>query len=88
MKTKNTKSAPLKKAAPKRKLLIKKCHACGHINESSKELENCEQCRKGFLPLNYFNKIHTQGQTSYQELFSEVEDLTEEDLIKGITVIW
>ncbi|MFZ4713446.1 MAG: hypothetical protein ACOYL6_07035 [Bacteriovoracaceae bacterium] len=88
MKTKTVKNRPQKNTTPKRKLLIKKCHACGHINESSRELETCGSCNKGFLPLNYFSKIHSQGATNYKELFSEVEDLTEEDLIRGITVIW
>lgn len=88
MKTKTTKSIPSKSTTPKRKLLIKKCHSCGHINESSRELEACGKCNKGFLPLNYFNKIHSQGSLSYKELFSEVEEITEEDLIRGITVLW
>lgn len=78
-----------KKKATKKKLLIKKCHVCGHINESQSELEKCDKCNKGFLPLNYFSKIHAQGETtSYQQLFSEVEELSDEDLIKGIYVIW
>jgi uncharacterized OB-fold protein len=88
MKTKTSKTLPTKTSTPKRKLLIKKCHSCGHINESSRELEACGKCNKGFLPLNYFEKVHSQGTLSYKELFSEVEEITEEDLIRGITVLW
>ncbi len=69
------------------KSLIKKCHVCLELNESVKEIERCQKCRKAFLPLNYFSKIHLDD-GDYESLFSEVDELQDEDLIKGIYVIW
>ncbi len=72
----------------KLKLIIKKCHMCGQLIESSVEQEKCMCCGKSFLPLNYFNKIHDHEKSQFKELFAESHDLHEEDLIKGLYVIW
>ena len=71
-----------------KKLLIKKCHICGHLNESHNELERCKNCHKSFLPSSYFNKVHEQAGQNYKNLYSEVTELEEKDLIIGIHVIW
>ena len=70
------------------RLLIRKCHLCGHLNESSKELTECLSCRKAFLPLNYFAKVHQVDAKNYKHLYAELSELSEEDLISGIYVIW
>ena len=70
------------------KLIIKKCYICGHISESSKEPKECLNCQKSFLPLNYFNKIHAQDGSGFTELFSVSQEIHEEDLIKGLMVLW
>jgi uncharacterized OB-fold protein len=70
------------------KLLIRKCHKCGQMTESSVEQEKCPSCGKSFLPLRYFEKIHGAENTNFKELFSETDDLCEEDLVKGIFVLW
>lgn len=70
------------------KVIIKKCHLCGHIMESNKEVEKCSICQKSFLPSNYFGKIHAHDSESYKELFMMIEELHEDDLVKGINVIW
>ncbi len=75
-KTKNTKK------------IIKKCHCCGQITEAQKEIQKCVKCQKSFLPLNYFEKIHSDAQYKYDELFADSYELEEEDLIKGLYVIW
>ena len=69
------------------KLIIKLCHKCGHCNASEIELERCEKCAKAFLPLNYFEKIHAKDE-KFQGLFEEGDNLTDEDLIKGLYVLW
>ena len=69
-------------------LIIKKCHICGHISESQRELEQCGNCQKSFLPLNYFGKIHAKNEEEFQELFSHSREIHEEDLIKGLIVLW
>ena len=72
----------------KAKLLIKKCHMCGQLIEASVEQEKCVCCGKSFLPLNYFEKIHDHKDLKFKDLFSETNELHEEDLIKGLYVIW
>lgn len=70
------------------KLLIKKCHVCGHIMESAQEVQKCQKCKKSFLPSNYFAKVHSKSQAEYEQLFADSQELHENDLIKGLTVIW
>ena len=74
--------------AVKTKTIIKKCHCCGQILESYKEPEKCISCKKSFLPLNYFDKIHNKENEDYKILFAESYLIEEEDLIKGIYVLW
>jgi hypothetical protein len=72
----------------KEKLLIRACHACLKLNESFQELERCTHCNKAFLPLRYFEKIHQDKDHKWIEHFSSTEHLEEEDLIKGLFVLW
>ena len=69
-------------------VIIKKCHVCGHINEGHREMENCKKCKKGFLPLNYFQKIHAKSSEEYKYLFLDSNELHPDDLIKGLYVLW
>ncbi len=71
-----------------KKLIIKKCHVCGHISESQQEIARRTNCNKSFLPTNYFGKIHAKTSKEFNDLFSSSTELTEEDLVKGIQVIW
>lgn len=68
--------------------MFKKCHMCGHVIEANQEPERCEKCRKSFLPSNYFQKIHDKKNVDFKHLFSNSEDLYEEDLVKGFHVLW
>lgn len=70
-----------------KKIIIKKCHVCGKINESHQEVQKCGGCAKSFLPLNYFHKVHSK-ETSFKDLFCESHELHEEEMVKGICVIW
>lgn len=70
------------------KLLIKKCHVCGHVMESAQEVQKCQKCKKSFLPVNYFSKVHSKSQSDYEQLFAYGHEMHEEDLIKGLTVLW
>lgn len=69
-------------------VIIKKCHVCGFLIETSKEASQCPHCKKSFLPLNYFGKVHAKNSEEFKNLFSNSEELAEEDLIKGLTVLW
>ena len=57
------------------KLIIKKCHVCGHVSEARQEIRECLDCKKTFFPL-------------LDGLFSNSQDIHEDDLIKGIMVLW
>ncbi len=70
------------------KFLIRACHACLKINESKCELERCAHCGKPFLPLRYFDKIHTDKNAKWESRFYPTELIDEEDLIKGLFVLW
>ena len=70
------------------RLIIKKCHVCGYISESQKEMEQCKSCKKSFLPLNYFDKIHAKDKSVFADLFAYSRDIDEEDIIKGLVVLW
>jgi hypothetical protein len=72
----------------KEKTLIRVCHSCLKMNESHKELERCLHCRKSFLPLNYFDKIHGDKNQKWENHFSTSDTLEDEDLIKGLFVLW
>jgi hypothetical protein len=72
----------------KEKTLIRACHSCLKVNESYQELERCAHCNKAFLPLRYFDKIHNNKDMKWDQHFSFSEHLEEEDLIKGLFVLW
>jgi hypothetical protein len=76
------------KNVTKEKLLIRACHRCGKLTESFQEIERCAHCNKAFLPLRYFEKIHDFKDESWQKHFSNSDDLEDDDLIKGLFVLW
>lgn len=69
-------------------VIIRKCHLCGQVHESTMELQKCVKCNKSFLPLNYFEKVHNTRQEEYNSLFAESHELGPEDMIKGLFVLW
>lgn len=72
----------------KEKLVIRACHQCSKLSESTREIERCQHCNKSFLPLRYFEKIHDFKGKNWQKHFSEASEISEEDLIKGLFVLW
>jgi hypothetical protein len=72
----------------KSRKIIRKCHCCSQVTESDTEVEKCLSCGKSFLPLNYFEKIHGKSEYKFDELWAKSHELEEEDLIKGLFVIW
>ena len=77
-----------KSLTKKGKLLIKKCHMCGSLMEGFKEHKKCSGCNKSLLPSNYFGKVHAKNSKEFEELFTSSDNLHEEDLVKGINVLW
>lgn len=69
-------------------ILIKKCHSCGNIMESKKELQKCKKCSQSFMPSNYFGKVHAKNSKEFDNLFCDAEELYEDDLILGLNVLW
>jgi hypothetical protein len=76
------------KKTTKEKLLIRSCHSCLKVNESTTELERCTHCNKAFLPLRYFDKIHNSKEAKWENYFYPTELIEEDDLIKGLFVLW
>ena len=72
--------------AANNQLLLRKCHFCGHINESKHELEECQHCSEPFLPLRYMEKIH-EDRTGVR-LYEKIQAIDEKDIIKGLYVLW
>ena len=77
-----------KDAIKRSKTIFKRCHCCGKVNESKKEPTRCTKCHKPFLPSNYFGKIHAKNTQEFNELFSSSDQLSDADLIVGVTVLW
>lgn len=61
---------------------------CGHVTEATQEVQKCVKCKKSFLPVNYFSKVHSKSQQDYEQLFAYGHEIHEEDLIKGLVVLW
>ena len=78
----------LKDQIKNNKLIIKKCHVCGQITASYQEPQKCTGCKQAFLPVNYFSKVHSKSQADYHKLFAYGHEINEDDIIKGLTVIW
>lgn len=76
------------KKIDKEKLLIRACHKCTKVTESYQEMERCLHCNKAFLPLHYFEKIHNFKGKDWQKHFSPADEIEEQDLIKGLLVLW
>ena len=70
------------------KLIIRKCHKCGELNEGSEEPRKCSKCKKSFLPFNYFSKVHAPTSKEFDELFAKSDELQDSDIIKGIAALW
>lgn len=84
----NTSNNTVKKVQKKSKTIIRKCHCCGQVTETHSESDKCVSCAKSFLPLNYFDKIHGDQKYKFEDLFDDANEIEEEDLIKGLFVIW
>lgn len=74
-----------------RKQLFRLCHNCNRLNESEEEILRCTKCGKGFLPINYFEKIKARAVQAGQL----AKDLETQDLlasvfspINGLIVFW
>lgn len=78
----------INKSSPVRQTVIKKCHVCGHIIESTVEAKQCPKCHKYFLPLNYMKNTEEMDSTEFYESFASGHELNESDIIKGIYVLW
>lgn len=76
------------KLSKKPQTLIRVCHMCLKINESTAEIEKCVHCQKSFLPLRYFEKIHSHAKQEWSSHFSSIEDIDDKDLIQGLFVMW
>ena len=68
--------------------IIKKCHLCGHLIESTSEVKQCPNCHKSFLPSNYLEKVRAKNAKDFKSLYSTIDEMHEEDLVKGIHVLW
>jgi heterodisulfide reductase subunit B len=84
----NSEKLRLKEHRNDSKLIVKKCHVCGTIMESSSEIKKCSGCKKSFLPTNYFSKVHAKNSEEFDNLFATSDELLETDLIRGIAVLW
>ncbi len=76
------------KSRKQEKFIARACHCCGHCQLTPEEPQRCTKCGKAFLPLNYFHKVHANKSETLKNLFENGEDLAEEDLIKGLYVLW
>ena len=71
-----------------RKQLFRLCHNCNCLNESEEEILRCTSCNKGFLPINYFEKIRARAQQAAKEGPSENLPGPIFSPINGLIVFW
>lgn len=71
-----------------RKQLFRLCHNCNCLNESEEEILRCTSCGKGFLPINYFEKIRTRAQAAAKEAGGEGMPILTLSPINGLIVFW
>lgn len=70
-----------------RKSMIRLCHLCNCVNESEQEeVLRCKSCGKGFLPVNYFEKIRKRAIASGQ-ITEELPEFPFNPL-NGLLVFW
>lgn len=71
-----------------RKQLFRLCHNCNSLNESEEEILRCIQCGKGFLPINYFEKIKQRALQASREQGTDEIIATAFCPINGLIVFW
>ncbi|MBI3543116.1 MAG: hypothetical protein HY075_07575 [Deltaproteobacteria bacterium] len=71
-----------------RKQLFRLCHHCSCLNESEEEILRCTKCGKGFLPINYFEKIRNRVQQAAKEGGAEEFPSAIFSPINGLIVFW
>lgn len=71
-----------------RKQLFRLCHVCDRLNESDAEILRCENCGKGFLPINYFEKIRARVQQAARESDGQNMPNITMSPIYGLIVFW
>jgi hypothetical protein len=69
-----------------RKQLFRLCHVCDCLNESDEEILRCVSCGKGFLPINYFEKLRTRAQQASQN--GEESVMPVFSPLNGLIVFW
>lgn len=69
-----------------KKQLFRLCHTCNRINESEEEILRCTGCGKGFLPINYFEKIRARAQAAAKD--GENLPSMSFNPINGLIVFW
>ncbi len=46
---------------------FRQCHVCGYVTEGKEEVQRCMRCKKGFLPLKYFERLYSNIQKNSKE---------------------
>ena len=65
---------------------LRKCHVCGHVNESHDEVDRCLHCKKPLAPFFYFKSKEIIPLSDYQlrPQLMEGQYLP----IRGLTAYW
>jgi predicted nucleic acid-binding Zn-ribbon protein len=76
-----------------RRLHLRRCHYCGHVNEGEEELiHNCSHCKKNLAPFYYFDESKIIGLKSEEEANAEYKSSAlpwrEYPPVLGLTVYW
>lgn len=65
---------------------LRKCHVCGHVNQSDVDVDRCGHCRKALAPFFYFDAKKVLPLSDYQ--IRPVPFAGEYLPIRGLTVYW
>lgn len=76
-----------------RRLHLRRCHSCSHVNECEQGLiQSCSHCRKALAPFYYFDESKVMGLKTEAESLSEYKSSAlpwrEYPPVLGLTAYW
>lgn len=69
-----------------KKLHVRKCHSCGHINEHGNNVDRCQSCGRAFAPFFYFSEEHASVYADNEVRPPEAPG--EMRPIRGLSAVW
>jgi hypothetical protein len=66
---------------------VRRCHVCGEVTESEREITKCSSCRKSLLPFYYFDNRKVLDYADNQ-LRPQIESPGVYGPVRGLAAYW